>query len=432
MNQTITNWGLYPSIKASVQTPSFEEDIATILKNSSSLARGSGLCYGDAALHTDIISTLRMNKILDFSAAEGWIEVQAGITFESILNFIVPKGFFLPVTPGTKYITAGGAVASDIHGKNHHSEGSFSAHLIAFYLVDKSGQTLLCSKNHNPTLFWETCGGMGLTGVITRIKFHLKRIESSYIKQLSIKSRNLEETFELFEQYSHYTYSVSWLDCLAQGDKLGRSILMVGEHCTAQEVSGKDKLALHPTKKLAIPFFFPNFALNQFSVKAFNFLFYNKQLKKQKEAIVHYDPYFYPLDKILHWNKIYGKKGFLQYQFVLPKTADGKAALRTILEQISKHKQGSFLVVLKEMGQRTSEAVMSFPEEGYTLALDFKINSRIFGLLNDLDKIVESCGGKQYLAKDARMSKEHFNNTYNRKVKPAGFSSLQSQRLEIF
>lgn len=434
----ITNWGNYPAIDSKFDSFEFEDEINSyIFENDSFITRGNGRCYGDSSLYTTILSTLKFNKILDFDTAKGIITCQAGVLLSDILEVIVPKGFFLPVTPGTKFITVGGAVAADVHGKNHHAEGCFSNHVLFFDLLTANNEVIRCSKTENSTLFWATCGGMGLTGVILKVSFALKKIETAYIRMESIKARNLQEIMDLFESSQSWTYTMAWLDCLQKGNSLGRSIMMRGEHARKHELSQNIKdtpLLLKEKPKLAIPFYFPDFVLNTFSVKAFNFLYYHKQFVKQKNQLIPYEPFFYPLDAIHHWNRMYGKNGFTQYQFVLPKESS-KEGLSLILNKISKSGQGSFLVVLKLFGKGNEFAPFSFPMEGYTLALDFKIQKGVFELLDELDKIVLDLGGRLYLAKDARMSVEFFKKTYsftntNNHIS-LKFKSLQSERLRI-
>ncbi len=413
MKKTIANWGNYPVMETEEKSFSFAEQLADIIPlNEGFIARGNGRCYGDASLSRQIISTLKYNKIISFDVAQGIFECQSGITLDQVLEVIVPKGWFLPVTPGTKLITVGGAVASDVHGKNHHVDGSFSAHVLEMDVILADGKTITCSSHNNADLFWATCGGMGLTGIITRVKFDLKKIETSYIRQKQVKASNLEEVLELFDRYKYYTYSVAWIDCLKKGKQFGRSILILGEHATLEDLDEKkkkDPLALPKKKKITFPFNLPSFVLNSFTVKAFNFLYYGKNFKKEINNVVSYEPFFYPLDAILHWNRGYGKKGFVQYQFVLP--LESKQGLVEILKRISDQGLGSFLAVLKVFGKQ--DDLISFPKEGYTLALDFPVRKGLFTFLDELDEIVLKYNGRIYLSKDARMKPEIFWKSYD-------------------
>ncbi|MBP0020401.1 MAG: FAD-binding oxidoreductase [Cyanobacteria bacterium SBLK] len=401
----IKNWGNYPRIPAQLMELEFINEISEFIERQSNVTvRGNGRAYGDASLGENIFSTLKLDKFLALDEKQGIITCQAGTIFADILKLIVPKGFFLPVTPGTKFITVGGAIAADVHGKNHHSEGCFSRHLISFQLIGDRGNLITCSREENTELFWTTIGGMGLTGLIYSAVFYLKRIETAYIRQESIKARNLTEVMDLFEASRDWTYTVAWLDCLSHGKNQGRSLLLRGEHATIEELPPhlqKRPLNLPEKRKLDIPFTFPNFVLNGLSVQIFNTLYYHKQWQEKKTSIIDCDRYFYPLDGIENWNRIYGDRGFVQYQFVLPK-AQSKAGLEEILNQISTSKKGSFLTVLKLFGQADPDACLSFPMEGYTLALDFKLQPGLFEFLNELDKIVLECGGRLYLVKDAR------------------------------
>ena len=406
MEKKIANWGNYPIIDADEKGFSFDAQLERLVAETPHfIPRGNGRCYGDASLAPITISTLKYDNILSFDKAIGVFECQSGITLDQILEVIVPQGWFLPVTPGTKFITVGGAIGSDVHGKNHHVDGSFSNHIIDMDIMLASGETICSSPTENPELFEATCGGMGLTGMVTRTKFRLKKIESSWIRQKQIKAANLEEILKLFEENKHYTYSVAWIDCLKKGADFGRSILILGEHATVNELDEKQKkdpLKLPSKKQISFPFNLPSWVLNPLTVKAFNFLYYAKNTKKELSNIVPYEPFFYPLDAILHWNRGYGKKGFVQYQFVLP--LEAKQGLIEILQRISAKGLGSFLAVLKVFGEQKS--MISFPKEGYTLALDFPVRKGLFEFLDELDQVVLQHGGRLYMSKDARMKPE--------------------------
>jgi decaprenylphospho-beta-D-ribofuranose 2-oxidase len=441
MKKLVSNWGNYPVIETDEKSFSIVEQLSETLSNSNDIiARGNGRCYGDASLAKNIISTLKFDKVLSFDTIGGTFECQSGLTLDKILEIIVPKGWFLPVTPGTKFITVGGAVASDVHGKNHHVDGSFSNHILEMDVMLPDGQLLTCSPHEKSDLFWATCGGMGLTGIITRVKFVLKRIESSYIKQKQIKAKNLEEILLLFEEYKDFTYSVAWIDCLKKGKAFGRSILILGEHAIVAELDNKkktDPLKLPNKRQITFPFTLPSFVLNKFTVRAFNFLFYGKNFKREINNIVSYEPFFYPLDAVLHWNRGYGKKGFVQYQFVLP--LESKRGLIEILKRISDEGLGSFLAVLKVFGKQ--DDLISFPKQGYTLALDFPVRKGLFKFLDELDKMVLEYGGRIYLSKDARMEPgtfwkgypyaQQFVNTVKKYNSSFKINSVQAVRLNI-
>lgn len=426
----VTNWGNYPVVKKEFKSEENYQKIKEfVLNHNEVIARGNGRCYGDAALGEAIFSTTKLNKFINFDRLNGVIECEAGILLSEILEVTVPQGYFLSITPGTKFITLGGAIASDVHGKNHHSEGCFVECVLSFKLMDEKGVILNCSREENSEKFWATIGGMGLTGIILSAKIKLKNIESAYIRQESIKAENLHEIFQLFEESEDWTYTVAWIDCLQKGKNIGRSILMRGEHALKVELPFKlaDKpLRLKKKFSPTVPFYFPKFVLNKFTVKAFNFLYFNKQRPKIVKNIIDYETFFYPLDAINDWNKIYGKSGFIQYQMVIPKDK-GEEGMRRILETIANSGQGSFLAVLKLFGKNNPLAYNSFPFEGYTLALDFKLNRELVQLVNNLDKIVEEFGGRIYLTKDS-MSKSSLTN-YLKNVESSKFTSLQSKRI---
>ncbi len=430
MKQKITNWGNFPVVEKEIKSEDSLQKIKDfVLSHKEVIARGNGRCYGDASLGENIFSTKRLNKFIGFDKIEGVLECEAGVLLSDILEISVPQGYFLNVTPGTKFVSVGGAIASDVHGKNHHSEGCFSEYVLEFKLMKENAEVITCSREENTEDFWATVGGMGLTGIILSAKIKLKNIETAYIRQESIKADNLDEIFQLFEESEGWLYNVAWIDCLQKGENIGRSILMRGYHALREELPPKlHKNPLKNPRKImpTIPFYFPSWVLNSFTIKIFNWLYYNKQTKKSVEGFVHYEPFFYPLDVINEWNKIYGKKGFIQYQMVIPKEK-GKEGMRKILETIADSGNGSFLAVLKLFGKNNPKAYNSFPMEGYTLALDFKVNDKLKYLVEELDKIVEEFGGRIYLTKDS-MSNPKLTN-YLRNVDSPKFVSLQRKRI---
>jgi decaprenylphospho-beta-D-ribofuranose 2-oxidase len=427
---TIANWGNFPIAEAVVNAEDAYPKIAQMVRQSEHIiARGNGRCYGDAALGKEVFSTKRLNKFIHFDAQTGVLTCESGVLLSQVLAFAVPRGYFLYVTPGTKFVSVGGAIASDVHGKNHHKEGCFSDYVQAFDLMIENGDILHCSATENSDKYWASFGGMGLTGIILNAKFKLKKIETSYIKQESIKAENLDEIFRLFEESEDWTYTVAWIDCLQTGKDIGRSIMIRGEHALLSELP--ENLKPNPLKMIkeggpTVPFFFPNFALGKLSIKLFNWVFYHKQRSKHKSQIGHYEPFFYPLDAVQDWNKIYGKNGFIQYQMLIPKAA-GKEGMRAILECIGRSGQGSFLAVLKLFGHNNPQAYNAFPQEAYTLALDFKYHPKLRLLVARLDDLVEQYGGRIYRTKDA-MSKNTITD-YLQNTQSAKFQSQQSQRI---
>ena len=428
--QKVTNWGNFPIVEKEIKSEDSLRKIKEYVKNNNEIiARGNGRCYGDASLSENIFSTKRLNKFISFDRLNGVIECESGVLLSEILEVAVPQGYFLYVTPGTKFITVGGAIASDVHGKNHHAEGCFSEYVLSFSLLNENSEVLICSRTENSDKFWATIGGMGLTGIILSATFKLKNIETSYIRQESIKAENLDEIFKLFEESEEWTYNVAWIDCLQKGNDIGRSIMMRGEHAFKHQLpKSLQENPLRLKKKFlpTIPFYFPNFVLNNLTVKIFNFLYFNKQRQKEVKSYIDYETFFYPLDVMNDWNKIYGKGGFIQYQMVIPKEK-GKEGMRKILETIANSGNGSFLAVLKLFGKDNPEAYNSFPIEGYTLALDFKVNSKLKNLVEKLDQIVEEYGGRIYLTKDS-MSKSSLTN-YLQNVQNPKFVSIQHKRI---
>jgi FAD/FMN-containing dehydrogenase len=432
MKQHYKSWGLYPPAKhKNVIKLHWISDIPELNKMETLvLPYGLGRSYGDNCLNNDntLLDTSGMSSFIEFDKKFGTMKCEAGVSFAEILKVIVPNGWFFPVTPGTKFVTVGGAIANDIHGKNHHTAGTFGKHVISFELLKSSGKKYICSATENTELYNATIGGMGLTGLILWAQFKLKPIRNAYIDTETIKFKNLDEFFELSEKSSRdFEYIVSWVDCTSSGKNFGRGLFFRGNH------SNLDKSELpqtKPPKQLPFPFTAPAILLNRFTLKIANGILYHSQFKKLKKKIKHYDPFFYPLDSILNWNRLYGRRGFFQYQCVVPHSDDG-TAIRQILECISKSGKGSFLAVLKTMGNVNSPGILSFPREGVTLALDFANHGeKTHKLFADLDEIVKSAGGALYPCKDARMSPEMFRfsyvelNTFKKYIDPKFSSSF--------
>jgi decaprenylphospho-beta-D-ribofuranose 2-oxidase len=439
----VGNWGNYPVVLARLHSFEEVEEAQSLLGwLEATIPRGNGRCYGDSALAGDIISTLRHNKFLAFDDKNGRLCCQAGVTLAEVLEVIVPRGWFLPVTPGTKFITVGGAIASDVHGKNQHKDGTFGDHVARMELLLGDGSVASCSRDENPELFRSACGGMGLTGLILNATFRLKPIETAYIREETIRAANLDDLMDLFEASETWTHSMAWIDCLARGRSMGRGILMRGEHARREELETEAQrrrpLTIQSKRQFDVPFNFPDFALNRLTMTAFNLVYYNHHPARPARRLVDYDSFFYPLDAITNWNRIYGKRGFTQYQFILPR-ATGRSGLATLLRAIADSGAGSFLAVLKLYGPQ--RGYIPFAMEGYSLALDFPITAGLFDLLDELDKLVLAYGGRLYLTKDARMSREMFLSSYPRaetfiqKVRQfdphAKFRSFQSDRVGI-
>lgn len=427
-------WGRYPRLDAQVTQPLSVTQCAAALQGAAPLiARGLGRSYGDSALAPQVLSTCHLDHFQAFDAASGLLTCAAGVSLDSILRTFVPRGWFLPVTPGTRFVTVGGAIASDVHGKNHHVDGTFSAHVRRIDLLLGNGERVAASPTENTDLFLATCGGMGLTGIILSATVQLKPIRASDLIETTIKAPSLDAVLEAFDVHMASTYSVAWIDCLARGASLGRSLLMLGEHATDGPLTVQTK----PPK--SVPFDLPAGLLNRASVQAFNTLYYGRVRRTQSTRRIPFEPFFYPLDALLDWNRLYGKAGFVQYQFVLPKDA-GVAGLREMLELITRSGRSSFLAVLKVFGAANANH-LSFPTAGYTLAIDFKVEPAVFKLLDALDCVVLHHGGRIYLTKDARMTETTFKASYPRWLEfeqvrarwhaHGKFASVQSRRLGL-
>ncbi|GGH17341.1 oxidoreductase [Alsobacter metallidurans] len=378
------------------------------------IARGAARSYGDASFGPGLtLDMRRLDHVTAFDAASGVMTCEAGVLLSDVIRLWTPRGWFPPVTPGTKFVTIGGMIASDVHGKNHHLAGSFGDHVISFRLALGDGSVATCSRTENVDLFEATCGGMGLTGVILEATFRMIPVRSARIMQETQRAPNLAAAMDLFEAGSERTYSVAWIDCLATGAELGRSAVIFGDHASPDDFDSDARSAPFSRRtpnKRRIPLDFPGFALNRASVSAFNKLYYKRQAPGRR--LVDLEPYFYPLDAIQDWNRIYGQRGFVQYQCVLP-LATSRDGLAALLTEIARAGDPSFLAVLKRLG-RESFGLLSFPLEGYTLALDFPATDRTFGLLDRLDDITLEAGGRLYLTKDARMRRAMLEASYPR------------------
>jgi FAD/FMN-containing dehydrogenase len=427
-------WGRYPRQQAQLALPlSASQCLTTIAHGAPLIARGLGRSYGDSALAAQVMGTRYLDHFVAFDAELGLLTCEAGVSLDAILRAFVPRNWFLPVIPGTRFVTLGGAIASDVHGKNHHVAGTFAAHVKSLELLLGNGERVTASPYENAELFHATCGGMGLTGIILSATLQLKPIVASSILQTTVKAPNLETVLEAFAANAASTYSVAWIDCLAKGKSLGRSLLVLGEHAL------DGPLAVQTKTPTPVPFDLPAALLNRASVQAFNSLYYGRVWQKVSHQRIAFESFFFPLDAIGQWNRLYGKPGFVQYQFVLPQAA-GVVGLREVLSRIAESGRGTFLAVLKVFGQANAN-YLSFPQAGYTLALDFKAEPAVFALLDALDAIVLHHGGRLYLAKDARMSANTFKASYpnwtafeavrERWHAHGKFASAQSRRLGL-
>ncbi|KFE36311.1 FAD-binding oxidoreductase [Thioclava atlantica] len=439
----LSGWGRYPVLEARVHAPRSVEALQALVRSEPSvIARGNGRAYGDSAINPAATLDMRhLDRMIAFDAGTGQVVAEAGVLLGDVIASFLPRGWFPMVTPGTKFVTLGGAIAADVHGKNHHRDGSFRECVDWIDLIGAEGEIRRCSREQNRALFEHTIGGMGLTGIIARAAIRLRPVESGWIRQTTIPAPNLRAAIATFEESQDATYSVAWIDCLGRGETLGRSLVMLGEHATRADLSpvqARRPFETGAKRKRSVPFDFPSFTLNRLSVTAFNKLYYWQGARKAGVEIVDWDSYFYPLDAILGWNRIYGRKGFAQFQCVLP-LAEAERGLSALLEEIAETGAGSFLAVLKRFGAQ--ESPFSFPMEGYTLALDFPITRKTLALMERLDQITIDFGGRFYLAKDSRMTAATFRASeprlrdFRTQLDAQGaarhFRSAQSERLEI-
>jgi FAD/FMN-containing dehydrogenase len=408
LTKPYASWGRYPRSEPAQAIPlhwrsesPFDRPIGPTV-----LPYGQGRSYGDACLNNGgvLLDTAGLSRFIAFDREHGVMRCEAGATFDDILATIVPAGWFLPVTPGTKFVSIGGAIAHDVHGKNHHRSGTFGCHVTRFELLRSSGERLLCSPTENPDYFRATIGGLGLTGLIVWAEFRLQPIRNPAIAMERVRFGSLDEFLDLSaESDQGFQYHAAWVDCLARGRDLGRGVLFRGNHA-AEGANARSKPPL-----ARVPFDVPEAALNRLTMKAFNTAYYRSRLTARASATVHYDAFFYPLDRLLDWNRLYGKSGFVQYQCVIPERSSMRAQTIELLERIAAASTGSFLAVLKTFGGIPSPGMMSFPRPGITIALDFPFRGApTLAFLDSLDSFVAACGGAVYPAKDARMSAASF------------------------
>ena len=410
--QRVFSWGRYPKVEhRQIYKPAWNDQIAEILyaaEPGSLLPFGLGRSYGDSCLNAgrNLVDCNRLNRILGFDESTGVLRCESGVPLRDIVDVFVPKGWFLPVTPGTSFVTVGGAIANDVHGKNHHCAGTFGAHVhqIALHRSDKG--LMFCSPDENPEMLHATIGGLGLTGVIAWADIQMKRIAGPWIDAESIPFRSLKTFLDLsHDSNAQFEYTVAWLDCFAGRNV--RGIFFRGNH--AAETRKKVSVKRGPT----VPFELPTWILNRYSVQAFNAAFYAVHVAKKRRALEAYDSFFYPLDAIRQWNLLYGKHGFLQYQCVIPETK--LEAFEELLDLVARSGMGSFLVVLKQFGTAPPAGILSFPRPGLTITFDFAMRGeQTLGLAKSLDEIVQETAGAIYPAKDARMSPAMFETSFPR------------------
>ena len=410
MSGKYISWGRYPVKDQKGVEFGWRHDSLPVDRNF--LPQGSARSYGDCCMNAQglVVSTTPLRNLISFDPDTGVLRCEAGVMLKDILDVFEPRGWFLPVTPGTKYATVGGAIANDVHGKNHHVAGTFGCHVLAFELLRSDGSRHLCTPADNEGLFAATIGGLGLTGVILWADILLKRVENSAIRSESFKYRTLREFFSLSEESeSTHEYTMAWVDCLAGGASTGRGHFIRGNHASAVDARLK-----HKPLPLVIPVDPPVSLVNPLSLRLFNSLYYHRQREYKVTSLTPYDPFFYPLDGIRQWNRMYGPKGFLQYQFVIP-MENSEEGIAEVLRRIAASRAGSFLAVLKVFGNRPSPGLMSFPRPGTTLALDFPFQGeKTHALFRSFDDVVRQAGGAIYPAKDAHMTEDDFKRYYPR------------------
>jgi decaprenylphospho-beta-D-ribofuranose 2-oxidase len=437
----LSGWGRFPQLPCAVHSPRTQGELVALVQTGPLIGRGNGRGYGDCALNqANTVDMRRFNRMLAFDQTSGQLIAEAGVLLADVISTFLPRGWFPAVTPGTKFVTIGGMVAADVHGKNHHRDGSFAACVDWIDILTADGSVHRCSRDADAELFGWTLGGMGLTGLIVRVAFRLRAVETGWIRQSTLIAPDLAATMALFEHHANANYSVAWIDCLAGKSRLGRSVVTLGEHAAADDLPASRRARPFETPRRparTVPFAPPVSPINSLTIKAFNTAYWHAKRLQQGEGLVDWDSFFYPLDALRNWNRMYGKRGFMQFQCVIP-LAEAKAGLTRLLEAIGHSGQGSFLAVLKRFGVGSGPA--SFPMEGYTLALDFPVSSRNSALLDRLDRIVLDHKGRFYLAKDSRMTADTLHSSDARMATlqamraasgAARFQSSQSQRLAL-
>jgi decaprenylphospho-beta-D-ribofuranose 2-oxidase len=416
--EVLSGWGNIPRSINKVMYARDPRDLLRGLPHDQILSRGLGRSYADQATNTNhlILKMEKMNHFLEFDEDKGILKCEAGVSLEEIITHFAPRGWFPMITPGTKYITIGGAIANDVHGKAHHADGSFVNCVYDFTILLADGRILVASRDENPDLFWANFGGLGLLGIILTATIQLRKIETTYFRQKAFAAKNLDEMLQAIDDSEKdFNSSVAWIDPMAKGKSLGRGVLTSGNHARLDELPEKmrkDPLKLGKKPIVTVPFYLPEFILNPLTVSILDVALY--WMQKSAPSISHYDKFFYPLDMINDWNRGYGKRGFIQYQFVVP-MQDGRKNIRSILTEITESNCIPFLNVLKRFGKGQG-GLLSFPFEGYTFAIDFPITPQLKPFTQKLDKMVLDMGGRIYLGKDAYLDEATFKAMYPQHV----------------
>jgi decaprenylphospho-beta-D-ribofuranose 2-oxidase len=407
----LTGWGRISPSVAELAEPGTAASAAELLGSGAAargtIPRGLGRSYNNAAQCAGgvVISTARLNRILHLDAATGLATCEAGVSLEQLMVAGLPAGWFVPVSPGTRQVTLGGAIAADVHGKNHHVAGSFARHVVSFEIVLPGGEPRTVTQQSDPALFWATAGGMGLTGLVVRATVQLKRVATSRVRVDTVRTADVDETMATLAEHDRgYGYTVAWTDSLALGASLGRSVITSGDFADLADLPPADRqdpFAFRPGARLGVPPWFPPGLVNRYSVALANEAWYRKAPRSRQGELQSIGTFFHPLDGIRNWNRVYGPGGFRQYQYVLP--FGQETAVRRSFELVSGARAPSFVTVLKRFGAG-DDGLLSFPMAGWTLALDFPARTPgLAGLLGRLDRLVADAGGRVYLAKDSRV-----------------------------
>ena len=439
--RSLTGWGRTAPSVAHVVGAATSDDArraVTTAGRRGILARGLGRSYGDAAQNGGGVVAELAERSIQLDLASATVTAGAGATLDELIRTLLPQGFFVPVTPGTRQVTVGGAVAADIHGKNHHSDGSWANHVVDLDLVVANGESVTVGPDRDAPLFWATIGGMGLTGVVTACRFRVIPVQSGLMSVDTWRTSDLDETMALMvERDGDYRYTVAWLDATSTGGRLGRGVVTMADHASAQDVAPDLSLEFHESARVGVPPLVPGGLLNAATIRAFNELWYRKSPRQRRGELQGISEFFHPLDMVRDWNRLYGRRGMLQYQFVVPNGSED--TLRRAIERLVAGGAASFLTVLKRFGP-SNDGHLSFPFPGWTLTLDIPAGiGGLSDLLDDLDDRLVDVGGRVYLAKDSRLAASNLARMYPRldewravceRVDPAGvFQSDLSRRL---
>lgn len=440
--ELLHGWGRTPTAECSSWRPEKQREVRSLLRNIGGVVvpRGLGRSYGDATLQPQgVIRTERLDHFISFDEQSGVVHLQAGVSLKDLMAFSIPRGFIPPVLPGTRHVTVAGAFACNVHGKNHFRDGDFAEHVRSIRLLTADGNVLECSPSEHGDLFWATAGGMGMTGIIEEITIALKPIESTSLKTTSYRVNSIEDMVAAFEGYRDVSdYMVGWIDHMAKDDDIGRGVFEAASHINVEEGGEPCQKYVPAKKRFSVPCFMPPFILNRYSMAIYNKLRFKKYDIARKSEIAGFNDFFHPLDSIGNWYKLYGKRGFFQYQCLIPESPDVVDHLHSFLSMLHKHRMFSYLAVIKY--HREGKGMLTFPLRGYSIALDFPNTAHVRKLIPQINDWISEHGGRVYLAKDALLNAQQFHHMYNvkaqnwqtvlRDIDPnARFASLMSERL---